>query len=137
MEAPEHASPYAAIGGEDGVRALVSRFYGLMSTLPEAAGIRAMHEGDLEPMIEKLTTFIVGWMGGPRRYTERFGPVIIPAAHHAFAIGPEERDAWLLCFETALSEQRVAPEWHTAIMGPMRAMAEMCRTDGRRNGTTT
>lgn len=129
MDAETHASPYAALGGEDAVRRLVTRFYGLMDTLPEARTIRAMHAGELEPMIDKLTTFLVGWMGGPRRYTERFGPVIIPAAHKAFAIGQSERDAWLLCFETALAQEPIAPEWREAIMQPMRAMAQMCRTD--------
>ena len=124
----EFSNPYDAMGGEVGVRRLVERFYELMSTLPEAETIRAMHGADLAPMVDKLTTYLVGWMGGPRRYTERFGSVIIPAAHAPFAIGFAERDAWLLCFERALREQPVDSAWVERILPPMRQMADMCRT---------
>ena len=40
-------TPYERIGGEAGVRALVRRFYELMDTLPEAYGIRKLHQPDL------------------------------------------------------------------------------------------
>ena len=38
---------FEQIGGEEKVRALVDRFYDLMATLPEAAGILALHPPDL------------------------------------------------------------------------------------------
>ena len=128
MSSPEPQNPFEAFGGEEGVHRLVVRFYELMDTLPEAAGIRAMHKGDLAPMVDKLTTYLVGWMGGPRRYSERFGSVIIPAVHQPFPIGPNERDAWLLCFRKALDEQPIDAKWKEAIMKPMFQMADMCRT---------
>jgi truncated hemoglobin YjbI len=34
---------YDLVGGEPAVRRLVDRFYDLMDTAPEAAGIRALH----------------------------------------------------------------------------------------------
>ena len=122
-------TPYTLLGREEGVRRLVARFYELMSTLPEAATIRAMHAADLEPMIDKLATYLVGWGGGPRMYTERFGSVIIPSVHRPFAIGEAERDAWLLCFETALRERELGDEWTERILVPIRQMADKCRTD--------
>ena len=45
---------YARIGGEDGVRRLVRRFYELMDTLPEAASCRALHPPSLAGSEEKL-----------------------------------------------------------------------------------
>ena len=99
-------SPYEVLG-DAGVRQVVERFYALMDELPEAAGIRAMHGDDLTLMVDKLTVFLIGWMGGPRNYNERFGRVVIPVAHRPFAIGP------------ALRER---------IMDSMMQMAEMCRT---------
>lgn len=68
-----------------------------MDSLPEARTIRAMHADDLAPMTEKLAVFLTGWMGGPDRYRERYGRVVIPAAHEPFPIGTAERDQWLLC----------------------------------------
>jgi signal transduction histidine kinase len=40
----ETATPYSMIGGEAAVRRLVRRFYELMDTLPEAYGIRKLHQ---------------------------------------------------------------------------------------------
>jgi len=128
MSPTEPQNPYEALGGEEGVTALVARFYELMDTLPEAAPIRAMHKGDLAPMQDKLATFLIGWMGGPQRYNEKFGRVVIPAAHQPFDIGPAERDQWLMCMRRALEDQQVAPEWVARIMKPMGMMAEMCMT---------
>ena len=83
--AAEEKSPYELLGGDEGVRKLTADFYGLMDTLPEAAPIRAMHKGDLSEMSDKLGTFLIGWLGGPQRYQERFGRVIIPLAHKPFS----------------------------------------------------
>jgi hemoglobin len=127
MSAP-HQNPFEALGGEEGVVALVDRFYELMDTLPEAAPIRAMHAGDLELIRDKLATFLIGWMGGPQRYHEKFGRVVIPVAHRPFDIGPDERDQWLLCMQRALEDRHVDPEWVALIMRPMQQMAEMCMT---------
>ena len=56
---------YEMIGGEAGVRALVTRFYELMDSLPEAAACRAIHPEDLSGSAEKLFEYLTGWLGGP------------------------------------------------------------------------
>jgi hemoglobin len=122
-------SPYLRLGGDAGVTQLVQRFYHHMDTLPGAARIRAMHADDLAPMVDKLATFLIGWMGGPERYRERFGRIIIPAAHEPFDIGADERDAWLLCMVTALAETDADEELVALLMDAFARMAEMCRTD--------
>ena len=43
-------SPYDMLGGEAGVRAVVTEFYHLMDSLPEAAPILTMHQGGLAEM---------------------------------------------------------------------------------------
>ena len=58
-------TPYELLGGADGVRTLVERFYQLMDTLPEAARIRALHPADLHGSTDKLYKFLSGWLGGP------------------------------------------------------------------------
>ncbi len=127
-EAAEEQAPYELLGGDAGVRQLVADFYELMDTLPEAAPIRAMHKGDLSEMSDKLGTFLIGWLGGPQRYQERFGRVIIPLAHRPFSIGPSERDQWLLCMDRALQKTSLDASMKTRLMESFGRMAEMCRT---------
>ena len=121
-------SPYVRLGKEPGIRLLTERFYGFMQTLPEARTIRAMHAGDLAPMIDKLSVFLTGWMGGPERYRERFGRVIIPVAHEPFDIGPAERDAWLLCMHQALESVDADEDLIDLLMPRIGQMAAMCQT---------
>ncbi|MCK2044800.1 group II truncated hemoglobin [Chromohalobacter sp. TMW 2.2299] len=120
-------STLRAVGGESAVRELVERFYAAMVRLPEARGIRALHPDDLGESRDKLTTFLIGWMGGPSRYRERFGPIAIPAAHRHLDIGPEERDAWLTCMATALDEIGAADDLKRYLLTQLRHPAEMCR----------
>jgi hemoglobin len=100
-----------------------------MDTLPEASTIRCLHADDLAPMIDKLSVFLIGWMGGPQHYTERFGRVIIPAVHSPFAIGTEERDQWLACMQRALEDEGVDADLRETLMDAFYRMADMCRTD--------
>lgn len=99
------------MGGEAGVAKLVARFYELMDTLPQATTIRKMHPPRLALAREKLTVFLVGWLGGPKRFAERWGPIRIPAAHARFPIGDTERDQWLLCMDQAVDEMPVSAEF--------------------------
>lgn len=95
---------YERIGGEPVIRALVDRFYDLMDSEPLAAGIRALHPPDLSGSRDKLYWFLVGWMGGPALYIERFGHPRLRARHLPFPIGERERDEWLWCMFKALDE---------------------------------
>lgn len=95
---------FEMVGGEGKVRELVDRFYDLMDTLPEAAGIRALHPPDLQSSREKLFLFLVGWMGGPPLYVQQYGHPRLRARHLPFPIGESERDQWLRCMKQALEE---------------------------------
>jgi hemoglobin len=107
----------------------VERFYQYMDTLPEAATIRAMHAADLGPMVDKLSVFLIGWMGGPENYSQRFGRVVIPAAHQPFRIGPDERDQWLVCMRRALEDAEGEGDLVEQLMEAFYRMADMCPTD--------
>ena len=98
-------TPYAALGGEPGVRALVDRFYDLMDLEPAYAGIRALHPGVLDGSRDKLYWFLCGWLGGPDHYVQRHGHPRLRARHLPFSIGAPERDQWLMCMRRALEEQ--------------------------------
>ncbi|MDA0329864.1 MAG: group II truncated hemoglobin [Gemmatimonadetes bacterium] len=120
-------SHFDQIGGEPAVRRLVDRFYDVMDAAPEAAGIRAMHPADLDSSREKLRLFLVGWMGGPALYMERFGPPMLRARHLPFPIGEVERDAWLACMDLALDEQEMSTVLREFLRERFRAMADHMR----------
>ncbi len=97
-------SPYAALGGEAMVRALVARFYELMDILPEAAACRAVHPPSLVRAEEKLFEYLTGWLGGPPLYTEKYGHPRLRSRHFVAPIGAAEVEGWLLCFHQAWNE---------------------------------
>jgi hemoglobin len=97
-------TPYALIGGEPTVRALVQRFYELMDTLPEAYGIRKLHPADLSGSENKLYMYLTGWLGGPQLYVEKFGHPRLRGRHLPFPIGTAERDQWMLCMRMSMAE---------------------------------
>ena len=118
---------FLAAGGEAGIRRLVDDFYDRMERLPEAAAIRAMHPEDLEESRDKLSRFLCGWLGGPKRYREKYGPISIPSAHAHLAIGSAERDAWLLCMREALTQQPWKDDFKAYLIRALSVPAERCR----------
>lgn len=98
------ATPYEQLGGAQGVRALVDRFYDLMDSLPEAAKIRALHPADLSGSRDKLFKFLSGWLGGPPLYMQEYGHPALRFRHLPFPIAEGERDAWMLCMTRAVEE---------------------------------
>lgn len=118
---------YHRLGGDSGVRALVDRFYDLMDTLPEAYAIRKLHPADLSASREKLYLFLSGWLGGPPLYTERYGHPRLRARHLPFAIGVEERDQWLMCMRTAMTELGVEEDLRRDLMAALARTADHMR----------
>ncbi len=98
-------TPYQEIGGELAVKALVERFYDLMSEKKEASVIRLMHAKSLRVSREKLFLFLSGWLGGPDLYIQKYGHPRLRARHLPFAIGEDEKNQWLMCMNQALDEQ--------------------------------
>ncbi len=106
-EKPLFDTPYAWIGGEDKVKALVERFYDLMDLEPEFARLRAVHGPTLDNAREKTFMFLCGWLGGPQLYTEKFGHPRLRMRHMHIHIGILERDQWLACMDRAMGETGV------------------------------
>ena len=113
--------------GEDGIRRLTAAFYDIMDELPEAAALRAMHAEDLGPMKEKLAEYLIGWMGGPPLYANKYGTVCMTTPHEPYHIGPEERDMWLLCMDKALEQIGASDELLEMLKVPMFRIADAVR----------
>src|SRR5262245_24277568 len=121
-------SPFEALGGADGVRALVNRFYDLVDSAPEAQALRAVHGPSLDDAREKLTLYRTGWTGGPPLYVQRYGHPMLRARHLPFSIGAQERDEWLWCMERALNEHEGLPdEVREFLMTKLRPLADHMR----------
>ncbi|ASF45301.1 group II truncated hemoglobin [Methylovulum psychrotolerans] len=116
-------TPYDVIGGEQAIRRLVDRFYFYMDSLPEAQGIRGIHQPNLASAKDKLFKFLSGWLGGPDLFIEEFGHPMLRARHLPFAIGESERDQWMLCMNKALAETPMDPRLETNIQQALQQLA--------------
>ena len=123
-ETPTH---YERLGGDEGIRRLVDRFYDLMDTAPEAATIRRLHATSLKASREKLHLFLTGWTGGPPVYVEKHGHPRLRMRHFPFAISTRERDEWLWCMDRALDEQPMPDTLREQLRERFHALADHMR----------
>ena len=96
---------YQAAGEEQGIRKLVDEFYQQMETQKRGQHIRAMHKDDLAIIKDKLSLFLMGWLGGPGKYGEKYGGISIPMVHQHLVVNEQQRDDWLFCMNEALKHQ--------------------------------
>ena len=114
---------FQAAGGIEGIERLVEDFYRIMDDIEEAAVIRAMHAKDLTVVKDKLARFLCAWLGGPKRYAEKYGPISIPKVHARWPIGDDDSRAWLLCMERAIALQPYSPEFADYLLTQLRVPA--------------
>ena len=119
-------SPYEILG-DQGVKDLVAAFYEVMDTHADAKEIRAMHGEDLGPIRSKLTSYLVGWMGGPPVYLAVAGTVCLTDPHARIHIGPRQRDQWLMCMTEALNRTNASDELKEMLKLPMQHIADTVR----------
>lgn len=118
---------YQAAGKEAGIRQLVDEFYQQMHTLKLGQSIFAMHSSDLTIIKDKLSVFLMGWLGGPRNYAKIYGQMSIPMVHKHLLIGEEERDAWLYCMKEALKSQDYSQDFKEYLLRELTKPAEAIR----------
>jgi len=129
---------FQAAGGERGIRQLVDHFYRLMETQPSYRSIWLMHaDKDLDDSDatdnagvvrrDKLARFLCAWMGGPKLYSAKYGPISIPKAHGHLHVTSVERDLWLSCMAQALAKQDYPPAFVRYLLGALRVPAERIR----------
>ena len=98
-------SLYVRAGGMAFFEALVGHFYAAVAVDPVLRPIYP--EPELAPAQRRLTLFLAQYWGGPTTYDVERGHPRLRMRHAPFAIGPGERDRWLLHMRAALAE--VAP----------------------------
>lgn len=118
---------YQSAGGEEGIKKLIDNFYDLMGSDPRFSTIYNMHPDDIESSIDKLARFLCGWLGGPKRYQEKFGSISIPAVHQHLSIGTDERDQWLTCMKESIDEQAYETDFKEYLIAQLSIPAEVVR----------
>lgn len=95
-------TPYTRIGGREAIARMVDRFYDLMQNKPDYRAVRAMHDGDFAPMREKLTDFLVQWMGGPRDWFDKNPGVCMMSGHAAYpGMATKTANQWIAAMKEA------------------------------------
>ena len=92
---------YDFVGGEATFRRLVDAFYRGIEQEPL---LRPMYPEDLTAARDHMTLFLMQYWDGPRRYDALRGHPRLRMRHFPFAIGPQERDAWLKHMLAAVEE---------------------------------
>jgi hemoglobin len=101
-------SLYSRAGGTPFFEALVQRFYDGVADDPQ---IRPLYpEADLAAAQHRLTVFLIQYWGGPRTYDAERGHPRLRMRHAPFAIGPVERDRWLVHMRAAIADLAPPPD---------------------------
>lgn len=130
MTTTAEVTPYEMLGGEPGVKQLVSRFYALMDSLPEAYAVRQMHPESLEGSATSLFEFLSGWFGGPSLYIAKKGHPRLRMRHAPYQVTAQMRDEWMLCMTQAVTEQVTEPDFRQWVLTTFAQMADhMINTD--------
>ena len=93
---------YEAVGGMAFFERLVDRFYEGVAADPVLLRLYPEPE-DLGPARHRLTLFLAQYWGGPSTYNDERGHPRLRMRHAPFAIGPEERDHWLVAMRAAIA----------------------------------
>lgn len=94
------------LGGEPALHKLVTRFYDLVETLPEAAPLRELHQeghGLAHTRIEQFD-FLSGFMGGRQHYLEKHGHMNVKKIHEHVPVFEADAQLWLSTMDRALDE---------------------------------
>jgi hemoglobin len=109
----EAMTPFEQIGGADHVRALVERFYDVMSEREPA--LARLHQCTPDGKVDRgsrdrFALFLIGWLGGPQDYIEQHGHPRLRMRHGRVPVNIAMRDAWLRSMSAAMDAEGVTGE---------------------------
>lgn len=115
---------FRAAGGSQGIERLVDDFYRIMDESDVAPNVRRLYPQDLSESRERLASFLSGWLGGPRRYAEKYGSISVPLFHRSWSIGERESSEWLACMEQAIARQPYSRAFADYLLVQLRVPAQ-------------
>src|SRR5215469_1241293 len=110
--APEQNLFYA-LGGREGSHRLASAFY---AHVPQDPVLRPLYPPHITNCPQHaLAAFLTQFVGGPYDYGDRRWFGSLRAAHQRFAIGPQERAAWLAAMFQAIDDIQIQEPARSAL----------------------
>ncbi len=103
-------APFQLLGGADRIRALVERFYDVMSEREPT--LAQLHPCTPDGKVaresrDRFAMFLVGWLGGPDDYVEQHGHPRLRMRHARVPVNLEMRDAWLRSMTAAMDAEQI------------------------------
>lgn len=99
MEHP--TTVYEAIGGAATISALVDAFY---KRVQQHANLSKLFPENIMPVRNKQFKFLSQLFGGPRLYSDVYGPPMMRAKHLPHPITSQRASEWLECMSAAMDE---------------------------------
>jgi hemoglobin len=132
--APSPADPpFARVGGQPGVIAIVERFYDAMSELePDLA---RLHPCDADGRVERASRdrfalFFIGWLGGPQDYVAQHGHPRLRMRHARVPVDNRMATAWMRCMRVALAEAPIEESVRAYLEEQLGSLALFLRNHG-------
>ncbi|MGE5181641.1 MAG: group II truncated hemoglobin [Acidobacteriota bacterium] len=106
-------TPFQLLGGADRVRALVEKFYDVMSEREPA--LAKLHPCTPDGKVarasrDRFGLFLIGWLGGPQDYIAQHGHPRLRMRHARVGVNEAMRDAWLRSMTAAMDAEGVTGE---------------------------
>jgi hemoglobin len=122
-------TPYARLGGEAPVRALVERFYDAMDEQePALARLHPLENGKVSRASrDRFALFLIGWLGGPQDYMRLHGHPRLRMRHGHVRVDQAMRDAWLRSMSVALADPSVSPSMRQFLSEKLADLADFLR----------
>ena len=119
------------IGGEEGLRRLVERFYDYVETLPEGRNLRRLHargHGVPHARTEQFN-FLSGFMGGRHYYREKHGHMDVKLMHAHVPIRQDDAENWMFCMNRALDDEGLSGPHIEKLRGVFERVANVLVND--------
>lgn len=99
-------TPLEALGGEEALHWLVTRFYDRMESDPAVHSLHRLHfrGHGLSHTRQAQFEFLCGFLGGRAYYRERHGHMNLREIHAHVPIRADDAELWLDTFDAALSD---------------------------------
>lgn len=120
----EEITLYDAVGGMPFFERLIDRFYDGVAGDPV---LRPLYPDDLATSRRHLALFLVQYWGGPTTYDSERGHPRLRMRHAPFAVGPVERDRWLVHMRVAVDAMEPPEEARRALLEYFEMAAEAMR----------
>lgn len=110
--------------GEQNIRKLIRDFY---SGIKKDPLLSAIYEEDFDAAQERLTLFMIQYLGGPQTYTEQRGHPALKRRHVRFPVQDDTIARWLGNMKTALGQSEILPEHREFLWNYFQKTAEFLR----------